>query len=424
MEWFSHWRCLSHRVADRKTSPRGLLALSLASVLVLAACAGTTGDDSGNGTIVSTTSPATTPPSAEGDGSELSFSVAEGWNAVSLGSGVKPAVAIDPSGKAGVTWLLEKTGEGFVAFAESDGGWEVEIVKEGYFYGPIGLAYEPDGTPNIVIHDHQADSFDPQLGDLVRLSLDGSTWVEDIARDSGHDGWDSTVVIGDDGVIHAAGVDPAQFGSTDGVEYYRNAGSGWEVTQIGSGPIPYQYNVSLALDPAGTPSLTYYNDVDQDLVFARLENGSWILEKAAEDGNVGKYSSLAYDSDGRPGVTFFRQTGSAAGEIVYATRDDDGWTLETIGELTAFSEPNARRNSSLAFDSQGRANVVFADTQGVWYAVREESGWEIRQIVEAGLPLGQLVSLAIDGNDRPHIALYEVTQAQPLDGSVAYLTTG
>jgi hypothetical protein len=407
----------------------------MAFALVLAACAGATSDDAGSGATASSTtsstspdndaaaSATTTPPPPEDDGSGLTLTVADGWTVTSLGPGVKPAVAIDPSGVPGVTWLFEKVGEGFVAYASAGDDWSTQTVREGYFYGPIGLAYQPDGTPNIIIHDHQADDFDPQLGDLVRLSRDGSTWVEDIASDPGHDGWDATVVIGDDGVIHAAGVDPAQFGSTDGVEYYRNTGSGWVVTQVGSGPIPYQYNVALALDPAGSPGLTYYDDRDQDLIFASLDDGAWTLEKAAEDGNVGKYSSLAYDPDGRPSVTFFRQTGSTTGEIVYGTRDTGGWTLETIGELTAFSEPNARRNSSLVFDSAGRANVVFSDTQGVWYAVRDETGWETSQIVEAGLPLGQLVSFAIDEDDRPHIAIYEVTEDRPLDGSVAYLTT-
>ena len=411
------------------------MALAMAFALVLAACAGASGDDAETGATTSSEAPetsagddaagsaTTTQPPADGDDSGLTLTVADGWKAKSLGPGVKPAIALSPSGDPGVAWLLEKVGEGFVAYATSGEDWGIQTVREGYFYGPIGLAYEPDGTPNIIIHDHQADDFDPELGDLVRLSLDGSTWVEDIARDPGHDGWDATVVIGDDGVIHAAGVDPAQFGSTDGVEYYSNTGSGWVVTQVGSGPIPYQYNVALALDPTGSPSLTYYNDSDQDLIFANLENGSWTLEKAAEEGNVGKYSSLAYDPDGRAAVTFFRQTGSTTGEIVYGTRDADGWTLETIGELTAFSEENARRNSALAFDSQGRANVVFSDTQGVWYAVREDAGWETSQIVEAGLPLGQLVSLVIGEDDRPHIAIYEVTEDRPLDGTVAYLTT-
>ncbi|MCH8984514.1 MAG: hypothetical protein IH943_10525 [Acidobacteria bacterium] len=428
-------------MADTRRSKRGIRALAL--MLVLAACAGTTPDTSEDSTttsaasaptVVTTSEDSTTtttgdepsstttsPP--EVDRPDLTFSVAEGWKAVSLGPGVKPVLAIDPSGDLGVSWIFERVGEGFVAFAGSADDWNVQIVREGYFYGPIGLAYGPDGTPNIVIHDHQADDLDPQLGDLVRFFWDGSDWVEDTARDLGHDGWDSTVAIGDDGVIHAAGVDPTQFARTEGVEYYRNDGAGWNVTQIGSGPIPYQYNVGLALDPTDSPGLTYYNDTDQDLVFARLEDGSWILERVAQQGDVGKYSSLAYDAQGRPAATFFSQTGDTEGEIVFAMRGDDGWTLETIGQLASFSEPIARRNSSLAFDSQGRAHVAFSDTVGVWYAVRGESGWETQQIVEAGLPLGQLVSLAIDENDRPHIAIYEVTEAQPLDGSVAYLTT-
>jgi len=59
-----------------------------------------------------------------------------------------------------------------------------------------------------------------------------------------------------------------------------------------------------------------------------------------------------------------------------------------------------------------------------WYAVRGDSGWKIQQILEANLPLGQLISLALSDDDTPNIALYEVTQAQPFDGAVAYLTTG
>ena len=423
-------RCYIHHVADRRWSQLEVRALALA--LILTACGGAGIDDETSDSTTSSPGETAGPGGEEAspttsaagrEASELSFSVAEGWKAVALGPGVKPALALDPSGAPGVTWLFEAVGEGFVAFAESSDDWMVQILGEGYFYGPIGLAYDPDGTPNVVIHDHQADSLDPELGDLVRLFWDGSAWAEDIANDPGHDGWDATVVIGDDGVIHAAGVDPAQFGRTEGVEYYRNTGAGWDVTQIGSGPIQYQYNVALALDQSGSPSITYYNDTDQDLVFAHFEDGSWNLELAAEEGNVGKYSSLAYDGEGRPAATFFHQTGSSEGEIVFASRGDGGWASETVGQLTAFSEPNARRNSSLAFDSQGRAHVVFSDTVGVWYAVRGESGWEIQQIVEAGLPLGQLVSLAIDGDDRPHIAIYEVTQTQPLDGLVSYITT-
>ncbi len=410
----------------RKAAP-----LIIALALIAAACTTSDGGSADSTTTTSPTVTAATPSTSDSAQDEsttvpptsgLTMSVALGWTATSLGSGVKPVVALDGNGAPGVAWILERVGDGFIAYANAADGWDRQLALEGYFYGPIGLAFDPEGAPNIAIHDHQADGFDPELGDLVRLHRDGDRWEQDTAHDDGHDGWDSTIVIGADGVIHAAGVDPVQFGRQDGVEYYRNAGDGWEVTQIGSGPVPYQYNVGLALDPTGSPALTYYNDTEGDLVFADLEEGSWVLETVASEGDVGKYSSLAYDPQGRAAVTFFEQTGGTEGNIVFAVRDGDAWALETVGQLTGFAEGNARRNSSLAFDTQGRAHVAYSDTTGVWYAVRDDAGWQTEQIVTADLPLGQLVSLVLDGSDTPHLVLYEITSSSPLDGTVAYLT--
>lgn len=402
----------------------GLLAVL---ALVVAACNGASSTDTTEQTGRSTTTSAPDPTDSSAPvsapSSDFTFTVADAWTAAAIGQGTKPVIALDADGTPGVAWISERIGDGFIAFASAAGNWEVETVAEGYFYGPIGVAFSPEGEPNIAYHDHQANEFDPQLGDLVLGVRDDGQWLIDVAEDEGHDGWDSTVVIGDDGVVHAAGVDPAQFNRTEGVEYYRNSGDDWEVTPIGSGPIPYQYNVGLALDPSGSPSITYYNDADQDLMFASLQDGSWTLERAVEEGNVGKYSSLAFTSEGRPAVSFFNQFSSTEGEILYAVKDDEGWAVETVGEITAFSEQNARRTSSLAFDSQGRAHLAFSDTSGVWYSVRGDNGWETEQIVTGDLPLGQLVSLVIDQSDRPHITMYEVIDPQTSDGAIAYLTT-
>lgn len=408
---------------------RKSVLLLLVLAMVAAACS-SPDDDAADSTTTTaaavTTSTAAAPePTESTEGaaaSAVTFTTASGWSATALGSGVKPAIALDSSGEPAVVWIFEAIGEGFIAYASAGEGWDVQLPLEGYFYGPIDLAFDPSDVPNIAIHDHQADNFDPELGDLVRLYRDGSGWVKDTAADDGHDGWDSTITIGADGVVHAAGVDPVQFGGQDGVEYYRNAGEGWEVTSIGSGPIPYQYNVGLALDQAGSPALTYYDDIDADLVFASFDGDSWTLETVASDGDVGKYSSLAYDLEGRAAVTFFEQTGGSTGNILFAIDDGGGWVLEIVGELAGFSEGNARRNSSLAFDSTGRAHVAFSDTTGVWYSIRGEAGWETEQIVTADLPLGQLVSLVLDGSDTPHLVLYEVTDDSPLDGTIAYLT--
>lgn len=403
---------------------RTSIAWGAALLLFLAACSG----DGETAELPTSTSSGAADPDQDSTTTSTvdpgaSFTTAEGWTALTLGQGTKPDLALNPDGEPGVTWLFESLNEGFVAYAASSSDWDTEVLFEGYFYGPIGLSYDPEGTPNVVIHDHQAASFNPELGDLTRIYKDGSEWVVDPANDEGHDGWDSTIVIGEDGSLHAAGVDPAQFDRTQGIEYYVEAGNGWEVTQIGSGPISYQYNVSLALDPSGQPGISFYNDTDRDLVFARFDGDSWGLERPAEDGDVGKYSSLAYDSEGNPSISFFRQTGPNEGEIVFTQLVDGEWISEVVGSLSAFEENNARRNSSLVFDSRNRAHVVFSDTTGVWHSVRGESGWDTEQIVEADRPLGQLVSLAIDSNDTPHIAIYEVTNDNPLDGIVAYITT-
>lgn len=403
-------------------------------VLVLATCGDATPADTTEPSAAVTSIPgptttslgaASTDSTAADGGNDGDFTLtpADGWTALSLGRGVKPVIALDSDGLPGIAWILERIGDGFIAFASAANDWDVQLIAEGYFYGPIDLAYSPDGQPNIVIHDHQADQFDPQLGDLVRLFPDGDQWVAETVEDEGHDGWDSTLVIGDDGVAHAAGVDPAQFGRTEGVEYYRNTGDGWQVTQIGSGPISYQYNVGLAIDSSGSPAISYFNDSEQDLMFASLVDGSWELERVVEEGNVGKYSSLAFSPDDRPAVSFFNQLSATEGEILYAVKDGESWVVETVGEIAAFSEPNARRNSSLAFDSQGRAHVAFSDTAGVWYSVRTDSGWETSQIATGG-SLGQLVSLTLGSSDEPHLALYEVTNEQNLDGVIVYLTQG
>ncbi len=422
--------------------PRPTLMLVPALAIVAAACGGSGSGDSPPGTDASTTTAAeavstttaaatvltTTAGDQPGmppiDRPDLTLTVADGWTVQSIGAGVKPVLALDSSGSPAVAWLFEQVGEGFVAYSAAQDDWNGSAVREGYFYGPIDLAFDPGDVPYIAYHDHQADDFDLALGDLTLVFPKGDRWTRDVARDPGHDGWDTALVIGSDGAFHAAGVDPSQFGSEVGVEYYNKTDAGWVVTPVGSGPTPYQYNIGLALDGNGSPVMTYYDFDNGDLIYASTDGTGWSSEVVSSEGDVGKYSSLKFHFDGRPAVTFFEQVGAESGNILYAIRQGDTWTVETVGAVISFEEGNARRNSSLAFDSQGRPHVAYSDTTGVWYAVLQDQGWETEQIVTGDLPLGQLVSLQLDSADVAHLAIYEVTNSSPLDGSVAYLTNG
>ena len=355
----------------------------------------------------------------------LSASTTAGWVATLIGPGTKPDLALDASGSPAIVYLLEDIGEGFIAFAAAANGWSPDKFVEGYFYGPIGLAFDPQGRPNVAYHDHQADNFDQALGDLTYALRDGSQWAIAAAEDDGHDGWDSTIAIGADGVVRAAGVDPAQFNRTDGVEYYELRDGTWTITAIGSGPIQYEFNVSLAVSPDGLPAISYYNDRDGDLVFASFDGASWTIETVVSDGDVGKFSSLAFDAAGQPHISFYDDLGGSSGRVLYAVRDGDAWTVEQVGTLDEVEQGmlGTRRNSSLALDAQGVPHVAFSDKSVIRYATRTDAGWEVEEIVTAGdRALGQLVSLALDGAGTPHLSFFEVTSSAPLDGLIVYLT--
>ena len=147
----------------------------------------------------------------------------------------------------------------------------------------------------------------------------------------------------------------------------------------------------------------------------------------ASDGDVGKFSSLQFDAEGRPHISFFEDLGGSSGRILYAVRDGGAWTVEEVGTLDDVQQgmTGTRRNSSLALDAGGVPHVVFSDEGVIRYATRTEAGWDVQEIVTAGdRPLGQLVSLKLDAAGTPHLAFFEVTSGGPLDGLVVYVTQG
>ncbi len=403
-----------------------LIPLLALVAIVTAACGSDNGADVGPATAPAPASDNGRPDAdAAPDADGLAATVADGWSATTVASGIKPALALDSAGSPAIVYLFEAVGEGFVAFASAADGWTPESVIEGYFYGPIDLAFDPQDRPNVVYHDHQASQFQQDLGDLTYALKEGSAWQIAAVEDDGHDGWDSTIAIGADGVVRAAGIDPAQFDRRDGVEYYELQDGAWTVTAIGSGPVPYEFNVSLAVGPDGLPALSYYNADDGDLIFARFDGSEWSLETVASDGDVGKFSSLQFDAEGRPHITFFEDLGGASGRVEYAVRDAGTWTVEEVGTLDDVRQgmSGTRRNSSLALDALGVPHVAFSDESVIRYATRTDAGWQVQEIVTAAdRPLGQLVSLKLDAAGAPHLTFFEVTNAGPLDGLVVYLT--
>ena len=153
--------------------------------------------------------------------------------------GIKPALALANDGTPHVGHMLENDVGGGVKHAQtSPGRWDISIVAEGYVYGPLDIDLTPSEMPVIVYHDHQDTGVVLlELGEVIYASQnEDQTWRLNPLDDPGHDGWDSRLVIGGDGVGYVVAVDPKQFIGS-GIEFYRvEPDRSYVVEQIGSGP--------------------------------------------------------------------------------------------------------------------------------------------------------------------------------------------
>jgi hypothetical protein len=350
------------------------------------------------------------------------------WSFETIGRGIKPALALDASGTPHVTFLTEEM-RGAVFYATNQSGaWTTATVAEGYFYGPVDIDVTPDGVPTIVYHDHEDRRFRPELGSGVVAIGKSDGWELVRLNDRGHDQWDADVAVEDNGIWHMAGIDPSQFGSQDGLEYATNAFGPPRVEQVGPGPLPYEFGVSIEVGTGGTVGITYFDASGADLRLALRspgEDGTWTITTVESEGDVGRYSSLAFAADGTPHISYFAATGRGGGIVRYATQLPGGnWQIEDIGTLSnvAAGMTGARKITALALDAQGNPHVMFSDRDTVVQASREEGVWVATAIVKGRGRLGQLVEFALDSQGRPHVTFFEVTGSSPLMGDIIYAT--
>ncbi len=358
---------------------------------------------------------------------------AQSWTIEEVDAGTKPELALDSAGHVHIAYMTEAL-NGSVSYAtKAAGDWTIETVAEGYFYGPLDLAIDEDDGLHIVYHDHQDMGFDASLGDAAYAFKRGGNWQVETISDPGHDGWDPSIALGPDGAVYVASIDPVQFGSEDGVEWAVRSESGtWSVSPLGSGPVPYEFGTQVVVDTGGRAHIVYHDGSERlnggsgsDLYYAVQNGGNWDIQVVDEDGDVGKFASLALDAMGNPHIAYFEWNSLSTGYVKYARWSEGEWLLERIEALddVEISFLGARRMVSLVLDAQDRPHVAYSDRSSVRYAVQSANGWDMQTAALAltGNVLGQLVSLALDVSGRPHIAYYELSSGASTSlGAVFY----
>ncbi|MFB3888040.1 MAG: 6-bladed beta-propeller [Candidatus Bathyarchaeia archaeon] len=130
----------------------------------------------------------------------------------------------------------------------------------------------------------------------------------------------------------------------------------------GNRPVDSAANVgqwsSLALDSAGRPHISYYDNSTFDLKYARWNGSAWAVETVDSDGDVGRYSSIALDSAGNPRIAY---NNVSNGDLKYAkdinpNPNITSWVTEVVDNAG-----NLGYGPSLALDSAGNPRIAYND---------------------------------------------------------------
>ncbi len=156
---------------------------------------------------------------------------------------------------------------------------------------------------------------------------------------------------------------------------------------------------SVAIDDRGGIHISYYDNTNFDLKYARSWNGGWTTETVDASGAVGDYTSIAVDRAGRPHISYHAATGSA---LKYAVKVGGVWQIETA-DATAGSG----YYSSIALDSHGRPYIAHYNnvSNDLILSEKPAASW-ISTTVDATGNVGEWPSLALTAQDRPVVGYY------------------
>ena len=162
---------------------------------------------------------------------------------------------------------------------------------------------------------------------------------------------------------------------------------------------------TLAIDPAGSPAMSYREKIAGNLEYAIWDGVRWNTETVDDVGFVGEFSDLAFDLAGNPSISYYDRT---LGDLKYAKWNGSSWLIETVD-----SAGDVGSSSSLALNGADVPSIAYSDASRLKYAKWNGVGWNI-EFVD---PLARAgwISLALDGAGYPAIA-YATTQA----GSLGY----
>lgn len=159
---------------------------------------------------------------------------------------------------------------------------------------------------------------------------------------------------------------------------------------------------SIDVDNNDFPQISYYDNDNDDLKYAKWNGASWDIEIVDSNGNVGLYSSIAIDKNGYPHISYYDQTNQ---DLKYAKWNGNSWNITTVDSAGEVGE-----STSLKLDMNGYAHISYYDytNRDLKYANWTGTSWDNYTIDSEG-SVGTKTSIALDSYGYPHISYLDYT---------------
>ncbi len=313
-------------------------------------------------------------------------------------------VTLDANGHPHIAYNSDNAGAGELRYAWWDGFvWHSEVVDEGVSTGEYAsIAIGINGQPRIAYY-HRDDT---ALKHAQR-SADGAwqTVTVDSIQDRGRFASmtiDSVSGVADIVYYERQGTRLLHVRGPVGIWTYREVDDSGDVGE----------DASLARGPNGLLATAYYDRSNGALKYAQWNQAtlSWTPEVVDSAGDTGRFTSIAFDSQGRPHISYLEAGEPGLYNLKYAVRNGAQWTTRTV-ETNVTLGP-----TSLVIGPQNLPIVAYR-SGGIRLARLKENVWNI-ETIDNNARNGNSLSLVRDATaDREHL-VYEDNRY----GDLAYAT--
>lgn len=128
---------------------------------------------------------------------------------------------------------------------------------------------------------------------------------------------------------------------------------------------------------------------------------SWWIDTVDIEGNTGRYTSVAIDSQGCPHISYCREDN--AGYVKYAHWNGCAWDVVTLDEGSGGDNGNVL-TTAIVLDDQDRPFIAYAKPPGEVKCVYWDGDKWASDIVYSGDGVYGSVGIGLDSNQHPHIS--------------------